>query len=425
MLIKTIDGEVKQFYFTTELSENIEVLENGYLRCNNVVMCRVGPYQYTTKELNIQTSDGKVHVITVNRYPEDVFHPETLKSMEGKAVTLGHPKNEKGEIVFVTTDNVDDLEAGYILNVRRDEENEDNVVGDIIINKPKAIDAVINKGIRELSLGYDTKYELDGEEALKQTQIVVNHLALVERGRAGNARIVDEKNQNIEEQGVKTLEKESFITKVLKGLGIKKAVLDDDTEVSVEKTVKEETPIETLEKTTTPTTDDYTVERVNVSIETYENDYGKETTVTETKQTIIQEDKTEEEIEKERKEKEEVGNVMTLDEALKKIADLIPLKGTEAYEMAIKTIDEEMVNAGLGSIIKKETKVEIFGSIEPKNQTVTDSQENKFKANDFLNGIQAVYNQFTPKELDKFNLATVDRRMKIKELSSIDARDLY
>lgn len=422
MFIKTIDGEVKQFYFTTKLSNNIEVLENGFLRCNNVIMGRTGTQQYTTRELNIQTSDGKVHVININRYEEDVFHPETLKSMEGKTVTIGHPKDEKGQIQFVSADNVDDLEVGYILNVRRDG---NNVVGDIIINNQEAIDMIINKDIKELSLGYDTKYELDGEEALKQTQIVINHLALVERGRAGNARIVDEKNQNIEEQGVKTLEKESFITKVLKGLGIKKAVLDDDTEVSVEETVKEETPIETLEETTTPTTDDYTVERVNVSIETHENDYGKETTVTETKQTIIQEDKTEEEIEKERKEKEEVRNVMTLDEALKKIADLSPLKGTEAYEMAIKTIDEEMVNAGLGSIIKKETKVEIFGSIEPKNQTTTDSQENKFKANDFLNGIQAVYNQFTPKELDKFNLATVDRRMKIKELSSIDARDLY
>lgn len=431
MFIKTIDGEVKQFYFTTKLSNNIEVLENGFLRCNNVIMGRTGTQQYTTRELNIQTSDGKVHVININRYEEDVFHPETLKSMEGKTVTIGHPKDEKGQIQFVSADNVDDLEVGYILNVRRDG---NNVVGDIIINNQEAIDMIINKDIKELSLGYDTKYELDGEEALKQTQIVINHLALVERGRAGNARIVDEKNQNIEEQGVKTLEKESFITKVLKGLGIKKATLDDDTEVSVEEEEKvedeEEPKKEHLkedkekEEGSTKAEDDFKNERVSVSVETLETEYETETTVTETKQTTIHKDK-DEEVEEENKEKEEVRNVMTLDEALKKIADLSPLKGTEAYEMAIKTIDEEMVNAGLGSIIKKETKVEIFGSIEPKNQTVTDSKEIKFKANDFLNGIQAVYNQFTPKELDKFNLATVDRRMKIKELSSVDARDLY
>ena len=77
-----------------------------------------------------------------------------------------------------------------------------------------------------MSLGYDTRYELDGENELKQ----INHLALVERGRAGNARIVDEMNQERKERG--TFGKTSFI-KVLKGLGIKKAVLDDDTEVSI------------------------------------------------------------------------------------------------------------------------------------------------------------------------------------------------
>ena len=82
---------------------------------------------------------------------------------------------------------------------------------------------IVNKDIKELSLGYDTRYELDGENELKQTQIIVNHLALVERGRAGNARIVDEMNQEIKEKGVQPLEKQSFISKVLKGLGIKKS----------------------------------------------------------------------------------------------------------------------------------------------------------------------------------------------------------
>lgn len=411
MFIKTLDSKVKQFYFTTELSNNKEILENGFLRCNNVIMGRIGPQQYTTQELNIQTSDGTVHVINVNRYEEDVFHPETLKSMEGKTITIGHPKTDDGQIQFVSAENVDDLEVGYILNVRREG---DNLVGDIIINNQEAIDMIVNKDIKELSLGYDTRYELDGENELKQTQIIVNHLALVERGRAGNARIVDEMNQEIKEKGVQPLEKQSFISKVLKGLGIKKAVLDDDTEVSIyeedKETEDEEPKEEYLEKeSSNETLDDFKKETNVLEVETLDTNKEKETT--------------NENVEEE-KEKEEVeDNMLTLDHALEKIAKLEPLKGTEAYDVAMKAIDEEMVAAGLGSLAKKQATVDIFGSVEPKNKT-TDSQETKFKANDFLNGISAVYKQFTPKELDKFNLTTVDRGMKIRELSSVDARDL-
>lgn len=40
--------------------------------------------------------------------------------------------------------------------------------------------------------------------------------------------------------------------------------------------------------------------------------------------------------------------MLTLDHALEKIAKLEPLKGTEAYDVAMKAIDEEMVAAGLG-----------------------------------------------------------------------------
>lgn len=411
MFIKTLDSKVKQFYFTTELSNNKEILENGFLRCNNVIMGRIGPQQYTTQELNIQTSDGTVHVINVNRYEEDVFHPETLKSIEGKTITIGHPKTDDGQIQFVSAENVDDLEVGYILNVRREG---DNLVGDIIINNQEAIDMIVNKDIKELSLGYDTRYELDGENELKQTQIIVNHLALVERGRAGNARIVDEMNQEIKEKGVQPLEKQSFISKVLKGLGIKKAVLDDDTEVSIyeedKETEDEEPKEEYLEKeSSNETLDDFKKETNVLEVETLDTNKEKETT--------------NENVEEE-KEKEEVeDNMLTLDHALEKIAKLEPLKGTEAYDVAMKAIDEEMVAAGLGSLAKKQATVDIFGSVEPKNKT-TDSQETKFKANDFLNGISAVYKQFTPKELDKFNLTTVDRGMKIRELSSVDARDL-
>lgn len=422
MFIKTIDGETRQFYFTTKLSDNIEVLPNGYLRCNNVIMGRTGTQQYTTKELGIQTTDGKQYVVNVNRHEEDVFHPDTLKSIEGMSITIGHPKDEKGNIIFVTTKNVDNLSVGTILNVRRDG---DNLVGDIVIDDESAIKMVVDKEIRELSLGYDTKYELDGEDALKQTKIIVNHLALVDKGRAGNARIVDEANQEIQNKGDKPLEKEKLVSKLLRAIGIKKAVLDDDTELEVEDEVVNPVVSQTVvEEPIVATGDDGKTVRQTVEIVNHESDYYKETTVTKTEVVNEYHEKTQEEIEKEKKEKEEKVIMITLDQALKKIADLEPLKGTEAYAKAVATIDGEMVEAGLGSILKKDTTVDIFGSVVPKANKTVDENVNGFKAQNFLDGIASVYKQFTPRELDKVSKNAVDRQARIKELSSISAYDL-
>lgn len=452
---QTYDGENNQsFYFTTKISKNIEKLENGYLRCNNVIMGRTGPQQYTTRELGIKTSDGREHIVNVNRYEEDVFHPDTLKSIEGKPVTDGHPRDEDGNLVNVTADNVDKYRIGYILNVRRDG---NNIVGDIIIEKKEVADAILNKGKKELSLGYTPVYELDGDDSLKQTKIVVNHLAWVEKGRAGNAMIVDEANQDLLKRGEYSLKRESIFTKFFRSIGIKKLTLDDGSELDVdvedeivgdgvepvvEENSKDETTKE-VENTVEPTVDetlneddlpkgeepitvdDNTTVRKTVVEEHHESDYYEEHKKTEVVETTTTHHKTEEEIEEDKK-KKEIDAMLTLDEALKKIAELEPLKGTEAYKKAVATIDSEMVEAGLGSILTTDSgeKIEIFGKIVPKNGQVGDETPQQFKAKDFLNGISAIYAQYSPKALDKVSRNTVDRAMRIRELGEIDPRDL-
>jgi len=447
----------QSFYFTTKISNNIEVLENGYLRCNNVVMGRTGPQQYTTRELGIKTSDGKDYIVNVNRYEEDVFHPDTLKSIEGKPVTDGHPRDEDGNLVNVTSENVDKYRIGYILNVRREGTK---IVGDIIIEKKSVADEIINKGKKELSLGYTPVYELDGDESLKQTKIVVNHLAWVKKGRAGNAMIVDEANQDLLKRGEDSLKKESIFTKLLRGLGIKKLTLDDDSELDIndeddEIVVKEnvdETPKveeqktadESLNKDVETSTDkkeeegikeeipkvqvvgdDTSTIRKTVTEEHIDGEYYEEHKKVEVVETITSHSKTDEEIEEEKKKKENTV-MLTLDEALKKIADLEPLKGTDAYKKAIATVDSEMVESGLGSILTSDSgeKFEIFGGTIPKKGQVADESPAQFKAKDFVNGIAAVYAQYSPKALDKVSRNTVDRAMRIRELGEIDALDL-
>lgn len=430
--LRTIDGKPTNFYVTAKLSENIEILENGFLRANNVIMGRTGPQQYTSRELGVTKGGEKTFIINVNRHEEDVFHEDTLKSIEGKRVTLGHPKDENGNLINVTSKNYDKYGVGYILNVRRDG---NNIVGDIIVENEDVINLIVNKDVRELSLGYTSVYELDGDRDLKQTNIIVNHLALVEKGRAGNAMIVDEANQEINERGGLSLKKESFGDKILKIFGIRNIEFEEDFVADADLENKEEEKLEDEQKNYEIKTKDKDTKEAKVEdgvevkdkyTEDEKKDKDKETVEdkkeVETEDGALSVETNDNNIEN----NEGEGNIMTLEKALKQIAELEPLKGTEAYDKAIATIDSAMVEAGLGSIIKPvgNDKVEIFDTVKPTTIETNDSVEVKFSSNDFINGVSAIYDEYTPKALDKVSRNTQDRAFRIKQLSSIEEREL-
>jgi hypothetical protein len=50
---------------------------------------------------------------------EEVFSERTMASFEAMAVTIGHPKDFNGNIIFVTPQNWRQLANGHIQNVRR------------------------------------------------------------------------------------------------------------------------------------------------------------------------------------------------------------------------------------------------------------------------------------------------------------------
>lgn len=121
------------------------------------------------------------------RPPEEVFHADALASMIGKPITDAHPNGK------VTAANFKKLTIGTILSAGK--QDGDNVRADIIIQDAEAIIKAEKGGIRELSLGYtvdldETPGEFNGEkyDAI-QRNVRVNHLALVPKGRAGNARL--------------------------------------------------------------------------------------------------------------------------------------------------------------------------------------------------------------------------------------------
>lgn len=188
-LLSINDNNVARFTMDIQLSDNIIRTKEGYIRCENVIMGRTGYQQYLGSELTGMGFNA-TEIVEVFRDESEVFHEDTLNSAIGKPVTLGHPS------VDVDINNIKDLGKGYILG--KPKRVGDDMVGDILITDIDLIDAVWNKRLRELSLGYETKLVKD-ELGVRQTEIYINHLAVVENGRAGNAMIIDQ--QTIEKGG--------------------------------------------------------------------------------------------------------------------------------------------------------------------------------------------------------------------------------
>lgn len=194
VFIKTfVDGK-GTFYQRVQISDNIwKDPDTGFLYCKNSILGHIGKQAYNGYEVGI--ADKKV--VFVTREEIDVFDENSLESFEGKPITLNHPDE------MVNSKNFKDYAVGNIQNVRRDG---DNIVGDIVIQVQDAIDKVESGELKDLSLGYNAKLVPTKDGGLKQTEIVINHLAIVAEGRAKNARIVDEQTvtdeQIVDEQTV-------------------------------------------------------------------------------------------------------------------------------------------------------------------------------------------------------------------------------
>jgi len=217
------------FYTVTQLSDNMYLDNDGMLICENAILGKSGVQKYAGYELGLDSND----IILVERPEAEVFRDESLSSLRGKTLTLNHPDED------VSADNHSYLAKGFVLDVRRDGQF---IRGDIKITDKETIDLILSKEMVELSLGYDTKLEYKGSNRLIQKEIVYNHLALVEKGRAEVARIVDGQvtrviDKQFEEEE-NTLEKQGVFSKVLNALGLKASEADGQTVYVVDEEVK-------------------------------------------------------------------------------------------------------------------------------------------------------------------------------------------
>ena len=146
-------------YYGSRISPHMTKTPEGYLICHDVPINRTGDQEYQARDLQLDGDPDRL--VTVHRYPEDVFEAAALASFEGKDITSGHPPDN------LTPETQAAYSKGHIQNVRR---VGDHTVADLHIKDPVLISDVENGVIREVSCGYLCNYEPDGE-GYRQTHI--------------------------------------------------------------------------------------------------------------------------------------------------------------------------------------------------------------------------------------------------------------
>ena len=179
-----------QYYGYTISPNQVETGE-GFLICKNVPIARTGDQDYTGAELGLEGKDAD-KLVKVHRSPEEVFSEAALASFEGKPVTNDHPPG------LIGPDDVGIYEKGHVQNVRRGAgEWEGYVIADLHIHDQELIDAVKN-GKREISCGYNFVCEPEADGTYSQKNIRGNHVAVVERGRAGKRAAILDSNKKVQ-----------------------------------------------------------------------------------------------------------------------------------------------------------------------------------------------------------------------------------
>lgn len=176
-------------YYGYTISPNQIETGEGFLICKNVPIARTGTQDYFGSELGLSGGESE-QIIAVVRPPDEVFSEATLASFEGKPVTNDHPPG------LIGPDEVKTYEMGHAQNIRRGTgEWKDYMIADLHIHDRDLIDAIQN-GKREISCGYECDYIKNEDGTYSQKNIRGNHVAVVDRGRAGKRAAILDSDKN-------------------------------------------------------------------------------------------------------------------------------------------------------------------------------------------------------------------------------------
>lgn len=164
-----------------------EYTDEGFLKVPARV-ARTGIQEYLARELGLDGDPNRI--VRVYRPPEEVFAPDSLSTYDTSDITNDHPKE------LVTAATYKGIAVGVVRGPGR--QDGDFVAADLIVKDQKTIND-INAGKCEVSAGYTAIYvyapgfTADGQPYdYIQREIRINHVAIVDRARAGaNARVFD------------------------------------------------------------------------------------------------------------------------------------------------------------------------------------------------------------------------------------------
>lgn len=162
--------------------------DNGFLRVKGKA-ARTGVYQYLASELGL-TDRPANSIVNVLRSADEVFNADSLATYANVDVTNDHPSALVDASTFKSTS------VGHVIGATRDG---DFVEVEMIIKDARAIKDV-ESGKSQLSPGYTAvyvaevgTYDATGESyEFKQTDIKINHTALVKRARGGPQVRIDD-----------------------------------------------------------------------------------------------------------------------------------------------------------------------------------------------------------------------------------------
>lgn len=162
-------------YDTAPINQITQDAQTGFVYVKNVPIARVGVFPYIKADKSVEMEA---------KLPTELLSDETVQSADNKPVTNNHP----GELVNQI--NANKYMKGFTASNAHVEN--DTLRVDMTITDRDLIEA-INQGKQELSIGFQTdvvpakgEYKGVAYDSV-QKNIQINHVAVVERGRAGHS----------------------------------------------------------------------------------------------------------------------------------------------------------------------------------------------------------------------------------------------
>jgi hypothetical protein len=207
-------------YFGSRISDHIIKTPEGFLICKDVPIARTGTQQYRGCEFGGPVADG---IYNVQRPEAEVFDRAAVASFEGKPVCDEHPEED------VTPDNYGRYMKGVCRDVRRGDGDLSNcLVADLVIYDADLI-GKIEAGKREISCGYDCLWNPTSDSSYDQLEIRGNHVAVVDRGRAGH-KVAIRDTADDKKGGTKM--SKSLIGRILRALARDESTTPEDMEAA-------------------------------------------------------------------------------------------------------------------------------------------------------------------------------------------------